>query len=513
MTLVYFLLQSNEPIFMKRRFNLAILLSLCAFALFAQNITFQNQIFEAKNVHASVVQFNGEEVLKVERDLKAIPFDVKRLEATVDEPTYLKLNNVTFENGTIEVKMLARIQNPSPFESAQGFIGLAFRIDENDKAFESIYFRPKVGRSENQRSRNKTVQYFAYPDYKFERLRKEFPETYEASAPVNINEWITMRIEITGGRAEMFVNEAKFSSIIVPKMLGKTSTGAIGLWVDIGTEGYFKDLKVVPGPKSLKRVFQPSNVVNKIPYGNNSSAGQFVQADDAKIYYEVYGKGQPIVLLHGGLLGSTVEMADFIDHLSGNFQVIAISTRGHGKSELGNKPMTLEQRANDAMTVINAVTKDSVLVLGFSDGGFTAYQLGAMYPSRIKKMVVMGAGELYPGLRAFNITAKQALEMDKIYWDQQLKLMPEPQRLEVMFEQVTNFYSKASVGKALLSKIKCPVLVLAGDRDLGNSVEHVVNAARMIQNHQISIIPNTAHGVFLENFAAVWASIEPFLKY
>lgn len=102
--------------------------------------------------------------------------------------------------------------------------------------------------------------------------------------------------------------------------------------------------------------------------------------------------------------------------------------------------------------------------------------------------------------------------MDKIYWAQQLKLMPEPQRLEEMFAQVTRFYSQATIGKDLLSKIKCPVLVLAGDRDEGNSVEHIVSAARMIAKHQICIIPNAAHGVFLENFAAVWASVAPFLK-
>ncbi len=491
-----------------------LILAFCLFAatIFAQKITFQNQEFEAKNVTASVVQLDGEAVLKVERDLKAIPFDVKRLEATSDEATYVKLKTVQFENGAIEVKMLCRIQNPSPFEFARGFIGLAFRINDDDSAFEAIYLRPTNGRSGNQMSRNRAAQYFAYPNYKFDRLRKESPGVYETAAPIDTNEWVTMRIEINGERAELFMNDAKYSTMIVPKMLGKTTAGAIGLFVDIGTEGYFKDLKVVHGQKNLRRVFQPANVVNKIPYGNNASVGQFVQADDAKIYYEVYGKGQPIVLLHGGLLGSMVEMADFVDSLKDKFQVIAISTRGHGKSGLGSKPMTLEQRANDAMAVINVVTKDSVLVLGFSDGGFTAYQLGAMYPNRIKKMVVMGAGELYPGLREFNFTAKQAIELDKIYWEQQLKLMPEPQRLEEMFAQVNSFYSKATIGKELLGKIKCPVLVLAGDRDDGNSVEHVVNAARMIPKHQISIVPNAAHGVFLENFAAVWASVAPFLK-
>ncbi len=266
------------------------------------------------------------------------------------------------------------------------------------------------------------------------------------------------------------------------------------------------------GQQNLRRAFQPPNVVNKIPFGNNPKACHYVQAKDAKIYYEVYGKGQPIVLLHGGLFGSTIEMTDFINKLKVNYQVIAISTRGHGRSELGTAPLTLEQRANDAMAVINAVTKDSVIVIGFSDGGYSAYKLGAMYPEKIKKMIVIGAGEIRPGLREFKFTAKQAMEMDKPYWEQQLKLMPEPNRVEDLFTQVANCYNNVTVSEELLSKIKCPVMVMAGDRDGGNPVERVVSAARFIPKHQISIIPNTGHGCFLENFAAAWAGILPFLK-
>ncbi len=268
----------------------------------------------------------------------------------------------------------------------------------------------------------------------------------------------------------------------------------------------------VQGQQNLRRAFQPPNVVNKIPYGNNPKAGHYVQTKDAKIYYEVYGKGQPVVLLHGGLFGSTVEFSDIINKLKNNYQVIAISTRGHGKSELGTEPLTLEQRANDAMAVINTVTKDSVIVLGFSDGGYSAYKLGAMYPDRVKKMIVIGAGEIRPGLREFKFTAKQAMEMDKPFWEQQLKLMPEPNRVEDLFAQVANCYNNVTVSKDLLSEIKCPVLVMAGDNDGGNPVERVVSAGRYIPNHQISIIPNTGHGCFLENFEAAWASIVPFLK-
>jgi hypothetical protein len=229
---------------MKKTYSLLILLNLCAITTFAQTLILQKQQFELKNVTGSVVELNGEKVLKIERDLKALPFDVKNLGATVDEPTYAKLLNFSLEDGIIEVKMLSKIQEPSPFQAAQGFIGIAFRVNENDTAFESIYLRPRVGRSDNQFARNKTVQYYAYPDYKFDRLRKEAEGMYETTAPVDLNEWITMRIEVRGEKAYMYINNAKYSTFVVNKMKGKTTNGSIGLWVDIGTIGYFKDLKV-----------------------------------------------------------------------------------------------------------------------------------------------------------------------------------------------------------------------------------------------------------------------------
>ena len=176
----------------------------------------------------------------------------QNIEATVDEPHYAKLLELDdFENGTIEVKMYSQIQNPSPYKPAAGFIGVYFRITENDSAFESIYLRPKVGRASNQYARNHAVQYFSYPNYKFETLRKNYPSgKYEGSAPVALNEWITMRIEVNGETAEMFINDMKYSTFIVDKMLGKNKKGGIGLYVDIATIGYFKDLKITK--KALK---------------------------------------------------------------------------------------------------------------------------------------------------------------------------------------------------------------------------------------------------------------------
>lgn len=191
-----------------------------------------------------MVSLNGSNVLKVERDLTALPFDVNNLSETVDEPTFVKLKNVNIEDGIVEVKVLSRIQNPTPFERTQGFIGIAFRVKEDNAAFESIYLRPKVGRSENQLFRNHTIQYFAYPDYKFDRLRKESKGEFETYADVGLNEWITLRIEFENNKASLYLNNGKYPAFIVNGLKGDTKSGSIGLWVDIGTEGYFKDLKI-----------------------------------------------------------------------------------------------------------------------------------------------------------------------------------------------------------------------------------------------------------------------------
>ena len=216
-----------------------------------QQLKLGKQTFELHNVTGEIIKFQGKDVLKIERDLTAIPFDSTNIEATVDEPHYAKLAGLDdFENGTIEVKMYSQLQNPAPYAGIAGFIGLYFRVAENDSAFESIYVRPKVGRVNNQQYRNHAVQYISYPHYKFDTLRKIAPFKYEGSAPVALNEWIAMRIEVNGETAEMFINDMKYSTFIVDKMLGTHKKGGIGLYVDIGTIGYFKDLKVTK--KTLK---------------------------------------------------------------------------------------------------------------------------------------------------------------------------------------------------------------------------------------------------------------------
>ncbi|WKL49246.1 alpha/beta hydrolase [Flavobacterium pectinovorum] len=268
-------------------------------------------------------------------------------------------------------------------------------------------------------------------------------------------------------------------------------------------------------PKPMRYALQSIAAPQKTtPYGNNAAAGHYITSDDAKIYYEVYGKGTPVLILHGGIFGSTFEMYHFIDSLKVNHQVIAVSTRGHGKSELGNQPHTYQLKAKDAVTVLNAVTKDSATVIGFSDGGYTGYVLASLYSSKIKKLVVIGAGERHPGDQPNAITVKQALELDKPFWDQQLALMPDPKRLPELFTRVQEeFNTKLVADEKLFSTIKCPVLVMVGDHDNFISVEHADHAAKFIPKGQLSVIPGAGHGAFLEKWPVAWPNVNYFLQH
>lgn len=266
-------------------------------------------------------------------------------------------------------------------------------------------------------------------------------------------------------------------------------------------------------PKKLRYFMQaPPLPACAIPYGANPKAGRYVKVGDARIYYEVYGKGDPLVILHGGIVGSTYEMGQFIDSLSKRYRVIAISTRGHGKSEMGSQAPTYEVKAEDVNSIISATTKDSVTVLGFSDGAYTGYFLAAAHPEKVKKLIAIGAGEWEQGFRTFNNNRSLFFSLDSLYFKQQLALMPEPQRYDEWLTTLNKYYNAVSIGKETLSRIQCPVLVMAGELDQNAPLKTVIAAYEMIPHAQLSIIPNAPHPVFLVNFPAVWTSMLPFLK-
>lgn len=201
----------------------------------AQSINFDNSQFQAVGVRMSLQKVDGRRTVQVVKD-SAIKAD--------DEATFVKLKGNEFKDGVIEVKVLSKLRTDAPAH-ARGFIGIAFRIAEDNSKFECIYIRPTNGRADDQVRRNHSIQYFSYPDFKFSRLRKEFPEKYESYADMGLDEWIKMKIVVKGSVAKLYLNDKKEPSLIVNDLkLGSDHAGSVGMFVDIGTEGYFSDLKI-----------------------------------------------------------------------------------------------------------------------------------------------------------------------------------------------------------------------------------------------------------------------------
>lgn len=256
----------------------------------------------------------------------------------------------------------------------------------------------------------------------------------------------------------------------------------------------------------------PQSYQSPTAYGNNPGAGHFVQSDDARIYYEVYGSGQPVAVLHGGIVGSPAEMGQFIDKLKTSRQVIAVSTRGHGKSEAGSRTPSYAQKARDLAAVLDAVTREPADIIGFSDGAYTGYQFAADYPQKIRRLVAIGAGQwIKGGPRSFSADYDSVRQIDPRYWAEQAGIRPAPGKTAVDIARAVAYYNQAEFGKPQFAKVAAPVLVLAGENDLNAPLDTVLSAYKMLPQAQLAIIPAAGHSVFLQNFPAVWESMRPFL--
>ena len=248
------------------------------------------------------------------------------------------------------------------------------------------------------------------------------------------------------------------------------------------------------------------------PYGDNVKVGKYAQVSDAKIYYEVYGKGAPVLILHGGGVGTPYEMGKFIDDLKKNYQVIVMSTRGHGRSEIGHNPLTYEQKADDALAVIKEVTNKPVKIIGFSDGAYTAYKIAAMYPAQVERVVAIGAGTLKEGYFSGEMSLEGLAQIDSQFIDEQKKIRPEPERWQEFCNDYMTFWNKMSVGEEIFTKIKCPVLLIVGDEDDHAPVITVLEAHQMINNSRLCVVPKAWHSAFIDNYEVTKSAIMPFIN-
>lgn len=240
-----------------------------------------------------------------------------------------------------------------------------------------------------------------------------------------------------------------------------------------------------------------------VEYGNNPKAGNYVLVNDARIYYEVYGSGDPILLLHGGLFGYIDEYAELIPVLSKKFQVIAVAHRGHGKSEIGSRPITYAMLAEDADAVLRAVTKKRAIVVGFNTGAITGMWLNSEYPERVKKLVFIG-GTLSEKQYRPNVMNSFAGKSGD-YWEENMgdfvttrkALMPEPERWDDFVEKINYLWEQeVYVHPAQVMNIMNPVMIVIGDRDQYSSVVSALETYELLPNARIAVVPNSDHVVF-----------------
>jgi hypothetical protein len=184
-------------------------------------------------VLVSTVQHDGRNALRV------IEADIRRAGGMA------VVNSQYFRDGIIEVDVAGR-RGPYAVADDRGFIGMAFRISADRARYEYIYLRPDNGRADDQLRRNHSIQYSAHPDFPWPRMRKEFPEQYETYVDLQPGVWTTMRIEVQGKTARLFVDANTQPNLIVADLKLGASEGGIAFWIGPGTEGFFSNLRVTP---------------------------------------------------------------------------------------------------------------------------------------------------------------------------------------------------------------------------------------------------------------------------
>jgi pimeloyl-ACP methyl ester carboxylesterase len=266
-------------------------------------------------------------------------------------------------------------------------------------------------------------------------------------------------------------------------------------------------------------ISQFSEAQNRTPYGANPAAGHYLHVDDVSIYYETYGSGgTPLVLLHGGLYGYIEEFGELIGELSKHRRVIAIATRGHGKSEIGSKPFSYGLFANDAFAVIRHETSEKVDVLGFSDGAVTSYTLVSAHPELVRRLVAIGGprklADWTPRAQMELKNAKPSdVERDSPQFVSARKeLMPQPERWLEFNEKLNAMWAgPIYVTDEQIRSINVPTLIVAGDHDPYNQIPKMVELFELLPKGELAIIPGCGHVVLDCKGRFTVAAVETFL--
>jgi pimeloyl-ACP methyl ester carboxylesterase len=252
----------------------------------------------------------------------------------------------------------------------------------------------------------------------------------------------------------------------------------------------------------------------QIDYGSNDKVGKYIDVNDIRVYYEIYGEGEPLLLLHGNS-GSINGFEYQIPELSKHFKVIAVDSRAQGRSSDSEKEITYALMASDMSELIEKLKLGSVYVVGWSDGGNIGLELALNHPDKIKKLITFGANFTWENfivppdsvtmdpndpliVKVSPILQKYKAGMDKI--------TPEiKKKLSTLMEKFPNLTEEQ------LRQIKIPVLVVVGDHDL-IKIDHTVTLFNNLPHAQLFIIPGASHMVVIEQPELVNSEIIKFIN-
>ena len=240
-------------------------------------------------------------------------------------------------------------------------------------------------------------------------------------------------------------------------------------------------------------------------YGSNPAAGKTFIHDGITLYYEVYGAGEPLLLVHGNG-GSIANFKAQIDHFRKHYQVIAMDSRDQGKSGDSPDKITYEKMTDDLAALLDHLHTGPVNVLGWSDGGIEALLLGIRHPARVKKIAAMAAN-LYPEAAYPEVIAfAKSMMVDSV--PASARETPQGKR-ELKVAQM--LFDEPHIDATTLEAITAPTLVLASDHDAIRD-EHTLEIYHHIPNSELCIFPSATHMIPYDDPTLFNSTVERFFR-
>ncbi|MBP7555711.1 MAG: alpha/beta hydrolase [Chitinophagaceae bacterium] len=227
-----------------------------------------------------------------------------------------------------------------------------------------------------------------------------------------------------------------------------------------------------------------------VPYGHNKETGRYFAGRGFKMYYEVYGSGEPLLIIHGNG-GSINNFIYQIPYFAQHYKVIIADNRAQGRShDYNNDSLTYEMMADDYAALLDSLKIDSAYVIGWSDGGINGLLLALRHPEKVKKMALAGAN-LQPDTTA----------VPQEVWDlvrpsyEELAAKPKLNAIEKSsFKLLRLLCTQPHIDPASLSQIKAPALIIGGDHDVIRE-EHTLLIYKSLPRAYLWIVPGSGHSV------------------